>query len=399
MKKCDYCGKEYGDDVNRCAVDGQPLTGAAEPGALPPRLPPRLMPPPLPVGPGVAPPVLNTFSELERQVLAGGRFVVFQYCFSVLVMSFKRSSGVIYLPPGEDGAGQAVSNSMISLLAGWWGIPWGPIWTIATVAQNAGGGIDVTPAVLAEKVGSVRAAHIMSQRRVNSSRSRGMKWFRAGLIGLVVLPFLLLVAPIIMSAFNATSRTGSTVPGRAQFQAANAHLNGNPGFVGCGNTPRAVDVADAFSKKMKQRRELFFEAAKSNQISVGTREFVSCCEVYDSQCAIIVHIPDLRRFNSDAKESLGHVAWITAQEVLQETGKVRPGTKLAVGLRGVLLYDRVLLGNIVTNLESGDAGLVETVVNGEPEKRLYPFFQRPALASDTGEALHDSDASAAPTNQ
>ena len=38
--------------------------------------------------------------------------------------------------------------SLISLLFGWWGIPWGPIWTLGTVFKNLGGGVDVTANVL-----------------------------------------------------------------------------------------------------------------------------------------------------------------------------------------------------------------------------------------------------------
>ena len=38
--------------------------------------------------------------------------------------------------------------SAISLLLGWWGIPWGPIWTISTMVSNFRGGKDVTGQVV-----------------------------------------------------------------------------------------------------------------------------------------------------------------------------------------------------------------------------------------------------------
>jgi hypothetical protein len=34
------------------------------------------------------------------------------------------------------------------LVAGWWGIPWGPIYTIQSVYKNSKGGIDITPSVV-----------------------------------------------------------------------------------------------------------------------------------------------------------------------------------------------------------------------------------------------------------
>jgi len=89
-----------------------------------------------------------TVQQVQEAVASGGRFVVYQYCFSVLVMSFKRSSDIHFLRPGESAARKGASYIATSLLAGWWGIPWGPIWTLATVFKNLGGGVDVTRQVL-----------------------------------------------------------------------------------------------------------------------------------------------------------------------------------------------------------------------------------------------------------
>jgi hypothetical protein len=36
----------------------------------------------------------------------------------------------------------------LSLIVGWWGIPWDPIYTIGSVYKNLTGGIDVTGDVL-----------------------------------------------------------------------------------------------------------------------------------------------------------------------------------------------------------------------------------------------------------
>ena len=86
--------------------------------------------------------------EINAELQKGAKFVVFQYCVSILVMSFKRSSGIYFIPSGTSAAGKAAPWCALSLLVGWWGIPWGPIWTIGTVAKNLGGGTDVTAHVL-----------------------------------------------------------------------------------------------------------------------------------------------------------------------------------------------------------------------------------------------------------
>jgi len=83
--------------------------------------------------------------EVER----GGRFVIFQYCVSIIVLSFKRPSPVYFIRPGESTAGKAALFALLSLVCGWWGIPWGPIWTIQSVVVNCRGGRDITREILA----------------------------------------------------------------------------------------------------------------------------------------------------------------------------------------------------------------------------------------------------------
>ena len=90
-----------------------------------------------------------TPSQIQFEVAQGARFVLFQYCISILVMSFKRPSGIYFIRPGESKAAKILGFSAVSLLLGWWGIPWGPIYTVATVATNLGGGKDVTDQLMA----------------------------------------------------------------------------------------------------------------------------------------------------------------------------------------------------------------------------------------------------------
>jgi len=86
--------------------------------------------------------------DIRREIGEGARFVVYQYCISVVFMSFRNSSAIHFLREGERAWGPALSMSGVSLVAGWWGIPWGPIWTVGTVFQNLAGGKDVTENVL-----------------------------------------------------------------------------------------------------------------------------------------------------------------------------------------------------------------------------------------------------------
>lgn len=83
--------------------------------------------------------------ELQR----GAKFVIFEYCISIIIMTFKRPSSIYFIRAEESAASKALGFSLISLLLGWWGIPWGPIYTISTIFNNLSGGKDVTSELLA----------------------------------------------------------------------------------------------------------------------------------------------------------------------------------------------------------------------------------------------------------
>lgn len=87
--------------------------------------------------------------DLRKQVEAGGRFVVFSYTMSFLLITLRRSSGVVYVGPGESVHLKGLPYTLLSLVLGWWGIPWGFIYTPMSLYHNLRGGQDVTAAVLA----------------------------------------------------------------------------------------------------------------------------------------------------------------------------------------------------------------------------------------------------------
>ncbi|MBZ0113705.1 MAG: hypothetical protein K8J08_14665 [Thermoanaerobaculia bacterium] len=82
--------------------------------------------------------------ELDR----GGRFICYDYCFSIVVITFRRSSDILFLSSDASRIVPGLKFTLLSLVFGWWGIPWGPIYTIGSVAKNMSGGRDVTDAAL-----------------------------------------------------------------------------------------------------------------------------------------------------------------------------------------------------------------------------------------------------------
>jgi hypothetical protein len=91
--------------------------------------------------------------ELDFELQRGAKFVLFQYCISVVLITFRRSSDIYFIPQGKNAVVEGLPFTLLSLVAGWWGIPWGPIYTIQSIYNNSCGGKDVTQAV----VNSLRA--------------------------------------------------------------------------------------------------------------------------------------------------------------------------------------------------------------------------------------------------
>ena len=86
--------------------------------------------------------------ELDFEIQRGAKFVLFQYCISVIVLTFRRPSDIYFLRQDENPVVKGLPFTLLSLVAGWWGIPWGPIYTIQSIYNNSCGGKDVTQAVV-----------------------------------------------------------------------------------------------------------------------------------------------------------------------------------------------------------------------------------------------------------
>lgn len=89
-----------------------------------------------------------TIADINRELSNGAKFVVFEYCISMLILTFKRPSNIYFIKPDESPIKYSIGFTLISFFLGWWGIPWGPIYTIASLTTNFLGGKDVTKEVL-----------------------------------------------------------------------------------------------------------------------------------------------------------------------------------------------------------------------------------------------------------
>lgn len=92
-----------------------------------------------------------SFEQIREEVTRGGRFVMFDYCISLCVITFRRSSRVFYVRPGKSAFGSALPYSLLSLALGWWGFPFGLVFTPMALLTNLQGGRNVTQTVLGSR--------------------------------------------------------------------------------------------------------------------------------------------------------------------------------------------------------------------------------------------------------
>ena len=90
-----------------------------------------------------------TGEDIDRELRNGGRFVLFTYTISILVMTFKRPAGIHFVKGGRSAVVKGLVPTFVTVLLGWWGIPWWPIYSLSSIFGNLSGGKDVTNEVVA----------------------------------------------------------------------------------------------------------------------------------------------------------------------------------------------------------------------------------------------------------
>ena len=89
-------------------------------------------------------------AEVRKLVSEGGKFVLYKYCISIVIASFNNPSAVYFIRPNQSAVSPAIGMLFVNLFLGWWGIPWGPIYTIGNIGTILSGGKDVTIEIMSQ---------------------------------------------------------------------------------------------------------------------------------------------------------------------------------------------------------------------------------------------------------
>jgi hypothetical protein len=181
-------------------------------------------------------------------------------------------------------------------------------------------------------------------------------------------------------------RHGS-LPGESEFRAANQRIiRSENEQVAFGNSPAGEELAQSFSTAMAEARKEGFTEGNNSAFSLSKHRFLTYCRLDADSCVFLVHVPELRRFTGDAQQSLGDLAWVIAHKLAYDAG-LPPGSRLAVGVKGTINYEAVLIGELsnrehpLTDITQNERG-----VGLEKNRLFYPFFAGTA-GSDAPPAL------------
>lgn len=85
-----------------------------------------------------------TPDQIAFELNRGARFVVYRFCFSLLMVTVMDNTGPYLIRANENRVSKGLPWTLLTLVLGWWGIPWGPIRTAQSVWTNFRGGTNVT---------------------------------------------------------------------------------------------------------------------------------------------------------------------------------------------------------------------------------------------------------------
>jgi hypothetical protein len=88
-------------------------------------------------------------AEVQERIRLGWRCVRFESCFSFVVATIRRQSVVYLTENWQDRYLRGFGYSLLTAIAGPWGVPWGLYFTGRAFWINLTGGLDVTDEVLA----------------------------------------------------------------------------------------------------------------------------------------------------------------------------------------------------------------------------------------------------------
>lgn len=141
--------------------------------------------------------------ELKEALKRGDGIVHFKYTVSIIIMTFRRNSGAYILRDGESHLPYSWKYSLISVLFGWWGFPWGLIHTPEALFTNFSGGKDITQEINSFLNGTSESKEEQTEETNQNIAPMGL---RLGAFAIDMVIMLMLISGFILLMFSTGSK-------------------------------------------------------------------------------------------------------------------------------------------------------------------------------------------------
>ncbi len=185
-----------------------------------------------------------------------------------------------------------------------------------------------------------------------------------------------LLACLVIAAAGC-GKAGPPPVGKSQFDVANRKIGSDKEGAVHGNNENAKAMAQAFSDLMAVADKAAFSGHKKRLISLTGEKFVTYCHQSGDKIAFLVHVPQLKNYKGEVRDSLIELCWLAANQIVEDLGDGQY-KQMGVGLRGSLMYGGLAIGPVGSeDPKTENAGAVD-------DDKLFPFFA-PAETSEKKE--------------
>ncbi len=119
-----------------------------------------------------------SYDELQMQLRNGSRFVCYSIVISAAIITSRNSTEIYLVRPDRNSPAARWASTFFTFIFGWWGFPYGIIYTPQALVRNCKGGIDRTNEVveiLDSFFGEERLAHCLESRETAPDRTSSVQ--------------------------------------------------------------------------------------------------------------------------------------------------------------------------------------------------------------------------------
>ena len=200
---------------------------------------------------------------------------------------------------------------------------------------------------------------------VRISKSNGLLTGKGKAFAGVILGTLAVIANVGMFFVVNTMEPSE----ETAFSKASGAIVSSSGGIGYGNTDEARLIAVEFAESMKMVRDEAIDGEDS-ALSISGGNFLTYCQLNEDSAVFLVHVPDLRNYEEDAKEFIADMAWTMAQQRLQGSS-IPLGSELRVATKGVVFWDKIYLGELKSE-DDPEVGIRSRNGNESDLEALFP---------------------------